>query len=199
MLKKYPFVKQEGYKDCGCASLSMIIKFYNGNVSIDRLRDLTHTNKNGTSAYNLIKASKDLGFYSKGLKGNIENLHDIILPCIAHVIIDNIYKHYVVIYEINLSKNYLIIADPAKGITRMSFSDFSSIWSGILIILYPVRSIPYNKKVNFFEFIFNNIVQYKKDVIYLFVLSIFVVLFKLLLFFYFKFIIEGLDISKNYL
>lgn len=199
MLKKYPFVKQEGYKDCGCASLSMIIKFYNGNVSIDRLRDLTHTNKNGTSAYNLIKASKDLGFYSKGLKGNIENLHDIILPCIAHVVIDNIYKHYVVIYEINLSKNYLIIADPAKGIIRMSFSDFSSIWSGVLIILYPVRSIPYNKKVNFFEFIFKNIVQYKKDVIYLFVLSIFVVLFKLLSSFYFKFIIEGLDISKNYL
>jgi len=57
VLKKYPFVKQEGFKDCGCASLLMIIRYYKGNVSIERLRDLTHTNKNGTNAYNLISAS----------------------------------------------------------------------------------------------------------------------------------------------
>ena len=107
MLKKYPFVKQEGYKDCGLTSLLMIIKYYKGNVSIERLRDLTHTNKNGTSAFNLVKASHELGFYSKGVRGSLNDLKSVVLPCIAHVIINNSIKHFIVIYEINYDKEIL--------------------------------------------------------------------------------------------
>jgi len=29
-MKKYPYTKQEGIKDCGAACLSMIIKYYKG-------------------------------------------------------------------------------------------------------------------------------------------------------------------------
>ena len=94
MLKKYPFVKQEGIKDCGCACLLMIIKYYKGNVSIERLRDLTHTNKNGTSAYNLVKTSIDLGFDARGVKATLDDFKNVLFPCIAHVVIDNVYKHY---------------------------------------------------------------------------------------------------------
>ena len=32
MTHKYPFTKQEGLKDCGPASLQMIIKYYGGYV-----------------------------------------------------------------------------------------------------------------------------------------------------------------------
>ena len=109
VLKRYPFVKQEGLKDCGCACMLMILRFYNGNISIERLRDLTLTNKNGTSAYNLVSAFNELGFYSKGMQGSINNLDSIVLPCIAHVVIDNV-KHYIVIYEIDFDRNSLIIA-----------------------------------------------------------------------------------------
>ena len=198
MLKKYPFVKQEGFKDCGCASMLMIIKYYKGNVSIERLRDLTHTNKSGTSAYNLIKASQELGFYSKGMRGSIDDLKSIILPCIAHVVIDNV-KHYVVIYEINFLTGYIIIADPARGIKKISFDKFTSIWSGVIIVLYPVKSIPVYKNINIGSFIFKNIINHKNSLIILFLLSLFSILLKLISSFYFKFIIEGIDVSKNYL
>ena len=40
MFKKYPFVKQDGIKDCGVASLLMIIKYYKGNISLNILRIL---------------------------------------------------------------------------------------------------------------------------------------------------------------
>lgn len=199
MLKKYPFVKQEGLKDCGCACLLMIIKYYKGNVSIERLRDLTHTNKNGTSAYNLVNASSELGFYSQGLKGSISDLSDVIFPCIAHVVIDGMYKHYIVIYEVNFDKKNLIIADPAKGIKKISFDNFSSIWSGVLITLYPNRSIPIMKSINVGDFILKNILMYKKNLIYLFLLSLFAIVLKLISSYYFKFLIDGIDVSKNYL
>ena len=37
---KYPFVKQEGIKDCAVASLGMIIRYYNGYISQEQLRDM---------------------------------------------------------------------------------------------------------------------------------------------------------------
>jgi len=198
VLKKYPFIKQEGFKDCGCASMLMIIKYYKGNVSIERLRDLTHTNKSGTSAYNIIRAFQELGFYSKGVKCGVDDLKSIVFPCISHVVIDNI-KHYVVIYEINFLKEYIIIADPARGIRKISFNDFISIWSGVLIVMYPVRNVPIYKSISISSFISKNIVNNKSNLIILFFLSLFSILLKLVSSFYFKFIIEGIDISRNYL
>ena len=158
MLKKYPFVKQEGFKDCGVACLLMIIRYYKGNISIERLRDLTHTNKNGTNAYNLIKASSYLGFYANGLKGSLNDLKSVIFPCIAHVVIDGSLKHFIVIYEVNYDKEYLIIADPSNKIRKISFSNFTSIWTGVVINLYPVRSIPITKDVSINSFIIKNII-----------------------------------------
>ena len=42
---KYNFQKQDGLKDCGVASVSMIIKHYNGFVNHEKLCEMTKTNK----------------------------------------------------------------------------------------------------------------------------------------------------------
>ena len=198
MLKRYPFVKQEGFKDCGCACVLMILKFYKGNYSIERLRDLSHTNKNGTSAYNLISTFEELGFYSKGMHGSILDLKEVVLPCIAHVINNNM-KHYVVIYEVNFDRKYLVIADPGHGIKKISFDSFETIWSGVVIIAYPVRPVPVYKNINVFDFVIGHISNYKKSIILLFFISLISIILKLVSSLYFKFIIDGVEISKNYL
>ena len=198
MITKYPFVKQEGLKDCGCACVLMILRFYKGNYSIERLRDLSHTNKNGTSAYNLVNAFEELGFYSKGLQGSITDLKEVVFPCIAHIIDNNI-KHYVVIYDINYDKEYLCIADPSCGIKKVSFDSFCSKWSGVIIEAYPIRPVPIYKNISVFDFIIKHILNYKKSTVLLFFISLISIVLKLVSSFYFKFIIEGIEISKNYL
>ena len=199
MFKKYPFVRQEGLKDCGCACLLMIIKYYKGNMTIDRLRDLTKTSKNGTTAFNLINCANELGFSASGVEGKLENLDEVVFPCIAHVIIDNMYKHYIVIYEVNYDKRRLLIADPDKGIKKISFDEFDKIWTGVLIILYPIRSLPITKNINIKEFLYKNLLKYKKELFFLFFLSLFVIMLKLLSSFYFKYLIDGIELSKEYL
>lgn len=199
MFKKYPFVRQEGYKDCGCACLQMILKYYKGNLSLERLRELSKTSKNGTTAYNIIKCANEIGFSSYGVKGEIENLNEVVLPCIAHVIIDNLYKHYIVIYNVNYDKKFLLIADPDKGIKKISFDDFNKIWTGVLIILFPIRSLPITKNISIFNFLFHKIFIYKKNIMFIFWLSLFVIIIKLVSSFYFKFLIEGIELSKGYL
>ena len=196
---KYPFVKQEGLKDCGVACLLMIIRYYKGNLSIERLRDLTRTNKNGTSAFNLICASNHVGFDAHGIKCELSDFNNIVLPCICHVVLDNSYKHFIVVYEVNFEKKYLVIADPAFCIKKISFDDFNRIWSGVVITLYPVSSIPNNKEVKISEFIYKNVVRFKSELFLLIILSFIIICLKIVSSFYFKFVIDGVSISKNYL
>ena len=110
-MKKYPFVKQEGIKDCGVACLSMIIEYYKGYINYERLIDMTKTNKNGSSALNIIEAAQSIGFKARGIKTDLENIQNnqINLPCIAHVTINKTYKHYVVIYQINYKKKGFLL------------------------------------------------------------------------------------------
>ena len=51
-MKKSLIVLQDGYKECGAASLLSIIRYYGGNISINKLVNLTKTDKFGTNLYN---------------------------------------------------------------------------------------------------------------------------------------------------
>ena len=125
IVKKYNCVMQDEIKDCGAASLLTIIETYGGNVSMEYLRMLTNTTKSGTNAYYLLEASKSIGFDVRAVEGSIELLNKRDLPCIAHVIIDKKFKHFVVIHDIG--KKYIIVADPALGIKKVLIDDFKKI------------------------------------------------------------------------
>ena len=195
-MHKYPFVKQEGLKDCGVACLLMIVRYYKGNLSIERLRDLTRTNKNGTSAYNLVNAANQIGFDAHGIKCELSDFNNIVLPCICHVVIDNSYKHFVVVYEVNFEKRYLVVADPGLSIRKMSFEDFNKIWSGVVITLYPNASIPYTKDIKVSEFIFKNVVRFKSELILLILLSFIIICLKVISSFIRLTSISGISKSK---
>ena len=135
-------VLQDDLKDCGVCSLLSIIKYYNGDVSKEYLRELTKTTKEGVSALNILKASRELGFEAYGVKGKIKDLNKNILPLIAHVIVDGKYPHFVVVYKIDYSKNQVLIMDPALGFSSYSFSNFTKISTNYYIIMKPKQSIP---------------------------------------------------------
>lgn len=155
---KYPFVNQDGIKDCGVSCLLMIMKYYGGRASKEYLRLLTSTTKDGVDSYSLLEAAKKLNFSTKGVKGNFDQLEDYDLPCIAHVIINNSYQHFIVIYKIDKKKKKIIIADPATSIKKISFDDFEKISSKCFLLLYPNKKIPILTNKSFVRtFLLNNI------------------------------------------
>lgn len=199
-MKKYPFVKQEGIKDCGVACLSMIIEYYKGYINYERLIDMTKTNKNGSSALNIIEAAQSIGFKARGIKTDLENIQNnqINLPCIAHVTINKTYKHYVVIYQINYKKKELIIADPSSKIKKMSFDSFNDIWDGIIIVLYPLKPIPIlNSKTSSISFIINTIKLFKGEMVHIVFMSLLITIFSILSSFYFKCLIDRVTVSTT--
>lgn len=137
IFEKYVCIKQHDIKDCGCACLATICKQYGLKTPISKIRDVAGTDKQGTSALGIIKAAEQLGFTAKGVKANKPEdiFGDIPLPAIAHVLIDGKLLHYVVIHKI--TKEEIIIADPAKGIIKNAPEEFAKIWTGVMIIIVP--------------------------------------------------------------
>lgn len=199
-MSKYPFIKQEGIKDCGAACLAMIIKYYDGYIPLEKLRLLTKTSKEGVNAYNLCKGAEDVGFEAYGMYTDLDNLNSdkAILPCIAHVKINN-YQHYVVIYKIDYKTKNIIIADPANKIKKMSFESFKNIWDGIVITLYPVRKIPLENSNSISYTIFKTIKPQFKLLTNICAFSILITIFSCLSSLYFRSLIDNLNTSKHYL
>ncbi len=192
-------IKQEGLKDCGPSCLLNIIKHYKGNVDINDLKEMCKTDKSGTTAYHLIEASKKLGFESYGFKCKLEDLkkENVILPCIAHVIVNNSYKHYVVIEKIDFKKKKLLIYDPIGIHKYYSYQEFAKIFSSIIIFLYPIKKIintPNNSRIEFLKEIIKTSTNQLVQVI---IISIFITIFSIITSFYMQYMIDNIMFSKT--
>ncbi len=126
--------------DCGVACLLSIIKFYGGNQSIENLRQLSGTTKIGTTLLGLYQSANQLGFTAEGFQSDIPSLIDYEQAVILHTVIENQLQHYIICYEYDKEKGFLI-GDPAKGIYYLSENELDSIWvSKNCLILEPNES-----------------------------------------------------------
>lgn len=190
MRKKYPFTKQEGLKDCAAACMQMIIKYYNGYISINDLNEMLETTKEGVSAFKIIEVSNKIGFKATGIRLNLLELNkSVTLPVIAHVVINN-YNHYIVVYKIDSFKKSVIIADPQSKIKTISFKEFESIWTNVIINLYPVKPIEhrnYEKNLNYKNIILKN----KKTIFQLCYISFIYMILSIVASFYMKYVFDN--------
>lgn len=192
MFKKYVWVQQDDIKDCGVCSLLTIVKTYGGNVSKEYLRELTKTSKDGTNAFYLLEAGRKLGFDVKALKGDVLDLTNELLPCIAHVIVDNKFQHFVVIVDINKKKKIITISDPARGIIKYKLDDYNKISTNQYLIYIPIKPIPIllkNKKIG--KIIFSFIQKYKTVLLSIFLFSLLYTVINIVTSFNFQLIIEN--------
>ena len=67
-MKKSLIVLQEGNKDCGASCLLSVVHYYGGNISKEKIIDMTKTTKEGTTFYNIKEASNQIGLIAKSYK-----------------------------------------------------------------------------------------------------------------------------------
>ncbi|UYZ35873.1 peptidase domain-containing ABC transporter [Clostridium beijerinckii] len=187
IFKRYVCIMQHDIKDCGCACLATISKQYGLKIPITKIRETAGTDKQGTSAFGIIKAAEQIGFTAKGVKVNNPNdiFSEFSLPAIAHVIIDGNLLHYVVIHKI--SQNELLIADPGRGIIKYKPEEFFKIWSGILILMAPTAQFKKgNETKGLFQRFFGLLIPQKRLLINIFFASILLTALGILPSFYFQ-------------
>lgn len=170
-MKKQWIVLQEGNKDCGAASLLSVIRYYGGDISLDRLIEMTKTTKEGTNFYNMSEAMSNFGMMSKCFKvDDIEKIKNISIPFIVQLNNKN-YTHFIVVYKVLDDK--VIVMDPAKGKCILDIFDFSNMWTGYIMIFEKKGGMPNYKNHKLLnKVIFDSLVKNIKIIIFLIILSI---------------------------
>jgi ABC-type bacteriocin/lantibiotic exporter with double-glycine peptidase domain len=152
------FIRQRDQSDCGVACLSMVIRYFGGEVRMERLRELSGTNKQGTTLLGLYQSAKKTGLDAGAFKADILHLQKLDNPSILHVIKNDHLQHYVVCY--GYQNGTFIIADPADSVKKMTPDELKSIWkSKALLVLKPGKIFQNRKKV------LREKVQWFKDII----------------------------------
>ena len=120
------FILQQGQSDCGVACLLSLIQYYGGTVTLEKLRELSGTNTEGTTLLGLYQAAGQIGFDAEGCGADIPALIEHGKPIILHVLIDKRLNHYVICYAYENEK--FVIGDPAKGVVYYSAEELEEIW-----------------------------------------------------------------------
>ena len=178
----YKYERQHGIKDCGVTCLYNIIKYYNGNISMSKLRKLTKTNENGTNVYNIVNASNSLGLKAEAYKCEFNDLSNVKLPIIAHIKLDNKFDHFVILEKINNEK--IIVQDPIRGKVVYDDISFKKEWTGSIITFDKMNNLVKEKQNGAFINLKSYIFLYKKILLFFLVLTILASLFSLLNSFY---------------
>lgn len=188
-MRKNLIVLQEGNKDCGAASLLSVIRYFGGDISLDRLIEMTKTTKEGTNFYNLSEASSQIGLTARCYKvDDINKLKEVNIPYIVQLNNKN-YTHFVVVYK--FYENKVLIMDPASGKRIVDMFDFTNMWTGYLMIFEKVRPIVVmhgeNKLKNV---IISTLVNNKFVIVFLITLSIIITILSAIVSFYSQIIFD---------
>lgn len=191
-MKKFKCILQNDETDCGPACLAAIFGKYGLKVSIAKIRDIAGTDRQGTSAYGLVKVIEHYGFQQKVVETNENALNQKLpLPAVAHVVIDDSLLHYVVITKIK--GNTVVVSDPAKGIEKYNKEDFMKIWTKILILIAPtVESEKGNKKESTLLSFFRLLISQKWLLLKIFVFSLVLTSIGIITSFYYQVLMDNI-------
>jgi ATP-binding cassette subfamily B protein len=128
-------VRQNDQSDCGAAALATITLHYRRPIGLQQMRDLVGQDPKGVTLQGLAEGAEKLGFSAKGVKGPYEALPQVPLPAVAHVRTAEGLGHFVVLYKVK--KDRVVVADPARGLQKLSREEFCKSWTGYLLLVVP--------------------------------------------------------------
>ena len=131
-MKNYTLVCQTEERDCGLASLNMLLLYYGETFSLDYLKELCNYKNLEMDFYNLSLIAQALGYTSNAY--HINDLNDIChtdLPCIAQIEISEEIRHFVVIFDKN--NEHVIIGDPAKKTYTTQICNLNKCFTGYIL------------------------------------------------------------------
>jgi ATP-binding cassette, subfamily C, bacteriocin exporter len=135
LFRRYVFVRQTGDSDCGAAAIATVALHYRIPLSLPLVRALAGTDRSGATMRGLLEAGEKLGFSAKAARGSYDSLFNVPLPAIVHVRTTEELGHFIVLYRVHV--DFVIIADPVRGIEKLSRTEFCSRWTGHILLMVP--------------------------------------------------------------
>lgn len=132
---KVPQVMQMEALECGAASLTMILAYYNKWIPLEQVRADCGVSRDGSNAKNVLKAARAYGLTAKGYRYEPEDLKkNGKFPCIIHWN----FNHFLVLC--GFKGNKALLNDPAKGSYSVPMETFDKSFTGICLMFEPSES-----------------------------------------------------------
>jgi ATP-binding cassette subfamily B protein RaxB len=124
-------ILQTEASECGLAALTMIGRYYGHDVDLASLRRRYLVSSRGTTLQMLMNAAAHLGFQSRPVRLELNELRQLAVPCILHWDLN----HFVVLKQTHA--NGATIHDPACGVRRISNAGLSEHFTGVALECKP--------------------------------------------------------------
>lgn len=129
---KVPVVMQMEALECGAASLTMVLAYYNKWIPLEQVREDCGVSRDGANAKNIKLAASSYGLNVKAYRFELASLmNKATFPCIIHWN----FNHFVVLK--GFKNDVFYINDPARGDVKIGFKEFDESFTGICIMFEP--------------------------------------------------------------
>jgi ATP-binding cassette subfamily B protein RaxB len=128
------FFRQSEAAECGLASIAMVSSAHGQHLSLAELRQRFPLSLKGAKLNHLIQIAQQLGFSTRALRLDMEDLSKLKLPCVLHWDLN----HFVVLAKVGRAK--VTILDPALGEKRLSLAEVSDHFTGVALELTPAAA-----------------------------------------------------------
>lgn len=145
---KVPVVMQMEALECGAASLTMILAYYEKWIPLEQVREDCGVSRDGSNARNILRAARSYGLNAKAYRYSPERLKEVgKFPMIVHWE----FNHFIVLDGFKGNKVY--INDPARGNIVMTFEQFDEGYTGVCLMFDPSEDFqPSGKPKSVFKF-----------------------------------------------
>ena len=129
---KVPVVMQMEARECGAASLAMVLAYYGKWVPLEQVRLDCGVSRDGSNARNMLVAARSYGLEANGFRCDINALRTgMTYPCIIHWN----FNHFVVFK--GFKGKYAYINDPARGEVKVPMEEFDRSFTGVCLQFAP--------------------------------------------------------------
>jgi ATP-binding cassette subfamily B protein RaxB len=190
---KLPIVFQSEAAECGLACLAMICGYYRGPTELSDLRRRFGVSLKGARMSDLISVADHLGFASRALRLELDEMDQLQLPCILHWDLN----HFVVLRSV--SRQGVVVHDPALGLRRLSMKQVSEHFSGVALELRPTRQFEPAKSRPALRLrdVIGRVVGFRRSLAQVFALALAIELFLLVQPFFMQWVIDHALVSAD--
>ena len=145
---KVPVVMQMEALECGAASLTMILAYYEKWIPLEQAREDCGISRDGSKAGNVARAARSYGLEAQGYRFEPEELKEkASYPCIVHWN----FNHFIVLK--GFKNGHAYINDPARGDVVLTEEEFDEGFTGVTLLFAPGESFePSGKKKSMADF-----------------------------------------------
>jgi ATP-binding cassette, subfamily B, bacterial CvaB/MchF/RaxB len=128
-------IRQSESAECGLACLAMTLRYHGHPAGLRELRQHYGFSTHGATLYALVSIAREVGFRTRPVRIEVDNLALLELPCILHWNHD----HFVVLSGIQ--NGMASIFDPARGVRNLSMPELAQHFTGVALQLTPTNDV----------------------------------------------------------